>query len=352
MINVKEELNNLISKIKEPFVLQNILLFSAFILPLLIIYLLDAGSFDFLWKGRAPYLLFLWLFLLEAAIGWKKLKEKPPTLWNKKTVLTSLALLLPTLYAIGLHVGLQSAIIELGKIVGVPVEEFGEWYLTHSWSFSFEYVLVATLFIASIWLMYNKKGLKTFTVSSFFIAGVGIFYMIDTFYPYGTFTVLQSFVPVTVSVVVFILNILGYGTNTFIGGEDGLGLTVTGANSSYSAIVSWSCAGSHSLFLYSFMIMLFLRGTSITRKRKIIYVITGALGTFFVNILRILAILLAVVNSGASLAATFHEFYGEFFFIAWMFIYLTIIYLLETHFFNKKNKNLESHASEIDYSQN
>ncbi len=341
MINLKEEVNKLVSKIHEPFVLQNILLFTAFIVPLLIIYLLDAGSFDYLWKGRAPYLLFLWLFFLEAAIGWKKLKEKNLTLWNQKTVLASLTLLLPTVYAVGLHVGLQSAITELGKIVGVPVEEFGEWYLTHSWAFSFEYVLFATLFITAIWIMYNKKGLKTFTVSSFFIAGVGIFYMIDTFYPYGTFTLLQSFVPVTVSVVVFILNILGYGTNTFTGGEDGLGLTVTGANSSsYSAIVSWSCAGSHSLFLYSFMIMLFLRGTSIARTRKIIYVITGALGTFFVNILRILAILLAGVNSGASLAATFHEFYGEFFFIAWMFIYLTIIYLLETSFFNKKTEKI------------
>ncbi|MCW4022605.1 MAG: archaeosortase/exosortase family protein [Candidatus Bathyarchaeota archaeon] len=330
MINLKEELKNLISKIQEPFVLQNILLFAAFIVPLLIIYLFDAGSFDYLWKGRAPYLLFLWLFFLEAAIGWKKLKENPPTFWNKKTVLASLTLLLPTIYAIGLHIGLRSAITDLGKIIGVPAEEFGEWYLTHSWPFSFEYVLFAILFIASIWLLYSKNGLKNFTVSSFFIAGVGIFYMIDTFYPYGTFTLLQSFVPVTVSVVVFILNILGYGTNTFPGGEDGLGLTVTGANSSYSAIVSWSCAGSHSLFLYSFMIMLFLRGTSITRVRKIIYVVTGALGTFFVNILRILAILLAGVNSGASLAATFHEFYGEFFFIAWMFIYLTVIFLFET----------------------
>ncbi|MDG6222274.1 MAG: exosortase/archaeosortase family protein [Candidatus Bathyarchaeota archaeon] len=333
--SIKKEAKNLIYKIQQPFVLQNILVFAAFIIPLLIIYFFDAGSFDYLWKGRAPYLLFLWLIILEAALGWKKLKENPPTFWNKKTVFATITLLLPTVYAVGLHLGLQSAIQELGQIIGVPTEQFGEWYLTHSWPFSFEYVLFAGLFIASIWLLYEKKGLKIFSVSSFFIAGVGIFYMIDTFFPYGTFTLLQSFVPVTVSVVIFILNILGYGTRTFLGGEDGLGLTVTGANGSYSAIVSWSCAGSHSLFLYSFMIMLFLRGTSITRTRKIIYVVAGALGTFFVNILRILAILLAGVNSGASLATTFHEFYGEFFFIIWMFIYLTIIYLLETRFFKK-----------------
>jgi thaumarchaeosortase len=341
---IKEEMQKLVTFIKQPFVLQTSLVFAAFIVPLIIIYVLDAGSFDYLWKGRAPYLLFMWLFILEATLGWKKLKESAPKFWTIKTVLATLTLLIPTIYAIGLHVGLQSSIVELGNIIGVPSEQFGEWYVTHSWPFSFEYVLFSVLFIVSIWLLYEKRGLKIFTVSSFFIGGVGIFYMIDTFFPYGTFTFLQSFVPVTVSVVIFFLNILGYGTNTFPGGEDGLGLTVTGANSSYSAIVSWSCAGSHSLFLYSFMIMLFLRGTSISRTRKIIYVVAGALGTFFVNILRILAILLAGVNSGASLAATFHEFYGEFFFIIWMFVYLTIIYLFETRSLtrNKNKKILET----------
>lgn len=344
---LKEHLKKLLSGTNQPFLLQIGLFFSAFIVPLIIIYILDPSSFDYLWKGRAPYLLFLWLLFLEAALGWKKLKTEPPIFWTKKTVLAAIALLLPTIYAVGLGFGLQVGIVDLGRAVGVPAEQFGEWYLTHSWPFSLEYILFAAFFVASIWLLYGKRGLKIFAVSSFFIAGVGVFYMIDTFYPYGTFTVLQSFVPVTVSGAVFILNLLGYGTSTFSGGADGLGLTVTGANSSYSAIVSWSCAGSHSLFLYSFMIMLFLRGTSITRTRKIIYVVAGAVGTFFVNIFRIVAILLAGVNSGASLAATFHEFYGEFFFIAWMFIYLTLIYLTETRLIHKNSDKHESDRQHI-----
>jgi thaumarchaeosortase len=336
IIPSKEQLKKLLSRINRPYVLQIVLFFLAFIVPLIILYIFDAGnSFEYLWKGRAPYLLFLWLLFLEAALGWKKLQTEPLEFWSKKTLLTAIILLLPTVYALGLNFGLQAGIIELGKAVGVPAEQFGEWYLTHSWTFSFEYVLFAVFFIASVWLLYGARRLKIFVVSSFFIAGVGIFYMIDTFYPYGTFSVLQSFVPVTVSGAVFILNLLGYGISTFSGGTDGLGLTVTGADSSYSAIVSWSCAGSHSLFLYSFMIMLFLRGTSISRTRKIIYVVSGAAGTFFVNILRIVAILLAGVNSGASLATTFHEFYGEFFFIAWMFIYLTIIFIVETRIIPK-----------------
>ena len=342
IIPSKEQLKKLLSRIDQLFLLQTALFFAAFVVPLLIIYILDAGSFDYLWKGRAPYLLFLWLLFLEAALGWKKLKTEPPVFWTKKTVLATVTLLLPTVYALGLNFGLQTGIVELGKAVGVPIIDGDTWYLTHSWPFSLEYILFAVFFVASIWLMYGTRGLKIFAVSSFFIGGVGIFYMIDTFYPYGTFTVLQAFVPITVSGAVFILNFLGYGTTTFSGGADGLGLTVTGANSSYSAIVSWSCAGSHSLFLYSFMIMLFLRGTSISRTRKIIYVVTGAAGTFLVNILRIVSILLAGVNSGASLAATFHEFYGELFFIAWMFIYLSLIFLIETRLIKKISNRQKS----------
>jgi thaumarchaeosortase len=217
----------------------------------------------------------------------------------------------------------------------VPSEQYGEWYLTHSWQFSLEYILFATIFVTAIWLLYGGRGLKIFAVSSFFILGIGIFYMIDTFYPYGTFTILQSFVPITVSGAALFLNFLGYEIRTFSRGTDGLQLIVTGSGNSYSAIVSWSCAGSHSLFLYSFMIMLFLRGTSISRNRKIVYVIVGAIGTFLVNILRIVSIFILGVNSGASLAATFHEFYGEFFFIGWMFSYLSILFLLETRVINR-----------------
>jgi thaumarchaeosortase len=352
-VTLKEQTQKLVSRLETflsridwHFFSQIALLFAAFIVPLIILYLIDGGSFEYLWKGRAPYLLFLWLFALEAALGWKKLKKEQPKFWTKKTVLAAVTLLLPTSYAVGLTFGLRTGIEALGRAVGVPIIGGDTWYLTHSWLFSLEYVLFAAFFVASIWLLYGVQGLKSFAVSSFFIAGVGIFYMIDTFYPYGTFTVLQSLVPITTSGVTSILNLLGYSTQTFPGGTDGLGLTVTGASGkTYQAIVSWSCAGSHSLFLYSFMIMLFLRGTSISRTRKIVYVVAGAAGTFIVNIFRIVAILLAGVNSGASLAQTFHEFYGEFFFIAWMFIYLTLIYLLETRLIPKiSNKHHTSAA--------
>jgi len=196
------------------------------------------------------------------------------------------------------------------------------------------------------------RGLKSFAVSSFFLGGVGVFYMIDTFYPNGTFTVLQSLVPITTYGVAAILNLLGYDTRISPAGDAGLNLSVSiGGGEPYAAIVAWSCAGSHSLFLYSFMIMLFLRGTRIPRMRKILYVAVGAAGTFFVNILRIVTIYVIGINGGEPPAKLFHEFYGEFFFIAWMFIYLSLIFLSETRLINKINTIRRSNKHPIDTTQ-
>jgi len=329
-----DRIKKFLSEIGISFVLLNAFLFASFALPLLMLYLLDPVSFDYLWKGRAPYLLFLWLFFLEFILGWERLREERDIFWTKRMLVAAVGLLLPTLYVLSVFVfGLRSGVLELGTVLGVPFGRYGRWFLEVSWLLSFEYLLFTVFFVASIWLVYGVRGLKGFTLSSFFLGAVGVFYTLDTFYPYGTLTVLQSFVPFTVSAAASILGFLGYETQIFSTGEIGLGLSVTGAGgeNSYSAIVSWSCAGVHSLFIYSFMILLFLKGTHIPLRRKIGYVVVGAAGTFFINILRIVTILVAGVGSGPEVATTFHEFYGEFFFIAWMLIYLSIIFLLETY---------------------
>ncbi len=329
-----DRIKKFISEIGVSFVLLNAFLFASFVLPLLMLYLLDPLSFDYMWKGRAPYLLFLWLFFLEFILGYERLREERNVFWTKKKVGGALGLILPTLYVLSVFVfGLRDGVLELGTLLGVPFERYGRWFLEVSWSLSFEYLLFTVFFVASVWLVYKVRGLKVFILSFFFLGAVGIFYTLDTFYPYGTLTVLQSFVPLTVSAAASILGFLGYETQIFSTGESGLGLSVAGASgeNSYSAIISWSCAGVHSLFIYSFMILLFLKGTHIPLGRKICYVVVGAAGTFFINILRIVTILVAGIGSGPEVATTFHEFYGEFFFIGWMLIYLSVIFLLETY---------------------
>lgn len=348
-----ERIKRFLSRIDRSFFVLNVLIFMSFIVPLVLLYALDAGSFSYLWKGRAPYLLFLWLLFLEIILGWKKLKKEPKQFWNRRTTLATVILLLPTAYVVGLSLfGLNGGIFALGTALGVPAEQYGEWFLTHSWLFSLEYVLFTIFFVTSIWLLYGFRGLKSFAVSSVFIGGVGIFYMIDTFYPNGTFTALQFLVPITTSGAATILNLLGYQTQISSAGDNGLYLSASlSSGKTYPAIISWSCAGSHSLFLYSFMIMLFLRGTSITRVRKITYIAVGAAGTFFVNLIRIATIYVIGINSGRPLASLFHEFYGEFFFIAWMFIFLSLIFISETWLIDKIRSVRGSNQSTIDNAQ-
>lgn len=330
-------IRNFLFRIDVSFVLLNIFLFASFVLPLLMLYVFEPISFDYLWKGRALYLLFLWLFFLELILGWEGLGEERSVFWTKRMLVAAVGLLLPTIYVLSVFVfGLRREVLELGTVLGVPSGRYGRWYLEVSWPLSFEYLLFTVFFVASVWLVYGIRGLKCFTVSSFFLGAVGVFYMLDTFYPYGTFTVLQFFVPFTVSVATSVLGLLGYGTRVISAGESGLVLWITGADGkSFAATISWPCAGIHSLFIYSFMILLFLRGTRIPFGRKIGYVLVGAVGTFFVNILRIVAIFVAGVRGGTEIAVRFHEFYGEFFFIVWMFVYLSIIFLFETYLAKK-----------------
>ena len=77
-----EQIKRLFSEIDRSLLLKTALIFSAFVVPLVILYIIDSGSFDYLWKGRAPYFLFLWLLFLEAILGWKNLKTEPSTFWT------------------------------------------------------------------------------------------------------------------------------------------------------------------------------------------------------------------------------------------------------------------------------
>jgi thaumarchaeosortase len=321
----------LFSNLSLCFLLLNVLLVCSFVSPFFLLYSADPPLFNFTWKGRAPYVLFLTLFLTELILGWSNLKTQLKLLSLRRTALMAVCLVLPSLYAVGLTVfGWGNIIQALGKTAGVPYLTYSVWYLQTSWLLSVEILLFTAFSACTAWAFYGKNGLKNFSVALFFLGAIGTFYMLDTFYPYGSLSFLQALVPPTTAAASSFLNALGYHTWTFAGGTEGLGLGVSGAGvNQYVATISWSCAGIQSLLIYSFVILLFLKGTSITTQRKIIYVIIGAAGTFLVNILRIAAIFMAGVASGADSAAIFHVYYGELFFIAWIITYFFIVFLCE-----------------------
>jgi hypothetical protein len=94
----------------------------SFTLPILILYLFYPSSFLVSWKGRALYVFFLWLALLEFAFSWKKL----PLISSKqfrlsRALIKVIFMAIPTIYALAIfYTDLKQPLIELGRFLGVP----------------------------------------------------------------------------------------------------------------------------------------------------------------------------------------------------------------------------------------
>ena len=299
---------------------RNLIIPFSFIFPILMLYVLDPNSFNYTWKGRTLYLFFLWLLFLELILDWEKLIQKNlASLKKSKIVAISITASIPSVYVICVNLlGLNSMLIELGKQIGT--------YWHHDWPLSLEYLVFTIFFTATIWLAYEVDGLKQFSTSLCLLGAIGTIYMIDTFYPYGAFTPFQAFVPLTASSAARVLNWMGYKTFFMPYQVQGTPvLYVSGSSGSVGFGIGWPCAGVQSLFIYTCVILLFFKKSTIPMIQKIIYFIIGAIGTYIINILRIVSIYVIAINQGDW--RTFHDYYGELYSITWIIAYLIIIIL-------------------------
>jgi exosortase/archaeosortase family protein len=317
-------------KINWQFFNLDVLFFVFFSVPVLLLYIFAPSTFQITWKGRVPYVIFIWLTLLEISLSRRKL-QKPTVLaeLNQSSVrffLGLVALFVPTAFTVWqFMIGGRDPIIFWGRLLGAP---FPESEL--DWPIAFESLLFALFFMLSVWLLQNLDGLKRFKVSLFFIGAVATFFMMDTFYHWGTVWFLQLFVPAIASIVAFFLNMLGYTTIITVY-ADGYLLAIRKMGCyAVNLLVYWPCAGVHSLIIYTFVILLLFSNLQISSKRKIIYSVVGAFGTFIANILRIVSIGAIGANTGPEASRLFHEYYGELFFVVWIVAYLIVVTLCES----------------------
>ncbi|NWF87669.1 archaeosortase/exosortase family protein [Candidatus Bathyarchaeota archaeon] len=240
-----------------------------------------------------------------------------------RTAAFIISLALPTLYTIIVNYGgLYARILDLARVIKV------DWIY---WlPLSMEYLVFTVLFVLTIALMHGIDGLLNFYVPISFLGIIGIIYTIDTLYPWGRFTPFQLLVPATTQLSAGLLNFIGYETSvTFITSSYYGWLPRLAAwnpkNPSMVASfgIGWPCAGIESLIVYTIIILLFLRQSSIPLKQKIAYFAIGAVITYFINILRIVTIFLIAINKGDFMS--FHDFYGQLYSITWITSYPLII---------------------------
>lgn len=338
MAKILSRLESLLGNVKAiRVILMKILPIIAFIPPFLILYCLDPASFEKTLEGRTFYLFFVWLVCLEVILNWDKFLEfKIGKARLPRTAAFIAVLLLPTLYIIVTnYFGMNDAIVSWATYVAhyfeLSTANVGLVPL------STEYLVFAVLFASIISLSFGIGHLKDFALSTLFLGAMGLIYSINNFYPYGLFTPFQIPVPITTQLAADVLNLMGYRTSISQTSNSSYGwlsnLTVMDPRKPLNTAgfsIAWPCAGVESLIIYTITILIFLKGSSISWKRRTIYFAIGAIVTYFINILRIATIFIIQINTGGGNMLTpqaqeFHDYYGQLYSITWIVLYPLII---------------------------
>ena len=304
------------------------LIFLSVAVPLAILYSLYAPSFDKTFNGRAYYLFFIWLLVLEFALDWDKYKSETLKMSVKRVVIFGLALVLPTVYVVAANFfGLNATISELTRLSGIISPTLGDYAARLNFTpLATEFLVFAVLFAVIILCAYKLKGLKDFSLPIVLLGIVGATSMINLLSP--TFLPFQILVPTTAQLSANVLNFMGYQTVLYPDTKDLMPALIVrdpAAGTSWMAQIAWPCAGVESLLLYTVIMLLFLKKSNIPRLHKIIYFIVGAAVTYFINILRIVTIFLIGLNGSEAEVWTFHDYYGQFYSAAWIMLYPLII---------------------------
>ncbi len=303
--------------------------------------------FDYTWKGRLYLLFFAWVFVLESFLA---LKPSSNTLFGRprKKVWAVAAIacaLIPLIYVISINfLGLDQAVINLGSFVRLDFWKANWAYWENSlmgdWPMAVEYVVFAVSIISAIVFAYGKAGLKSFSISASLITGVAVVYMIDTLYPSGAFKPFEALALPTAAFAAVILEAMGIPFMMIYapGPTSTPAISVTVQGAMVPTGIAWPCAGIQSLFLFAVIIMLIFKRSNISRFRKAVYFVVGAVGTYLANVGRVVTYFVVLLNQGQEAASVFHNVYGELFFFSWMLLYLLAIVSIQRYGLAEKAK--------------
>jgi len=321
------------------FVFLKLLPILSFIVAISILYNLDPTSFDYTWKGRTYYLFFVWAIILETILSWDTLKAEDWKLKSLKTVLFTIALILPVLYvflanyiSFNGYTNFNKFIINLAvkcKVGGPTIRDIE--YFSGKMPLAIEYLVFTVIFEFIILTEYGIDKLGKYKLSTLLLGLIGFVYLIDNLYPYGAFTPFQIIVPVTASLAAFFLNLMGYRATLKIPENGNVPiLNVEGLKGSVG--IGWQCSGVDSLTIYSIITLVFLKESSLSREKKIGYFVFGAIITYLINILRIVTIFMIGMTYGLGSKEwwRFHDYYGPLYSITWITAYPLIIIATNT----------------------
>ena len=204
---------------------------------------------------------------------------------------------------------------------------------TLSFLLAMDFVFYALYCLAATALSYSVRSIRLMTLPVIYLVGLGILDAMDAYFPENSLAFLQVWVYLIWNVVVFLLSLMGFHTNVnpstaplnlpslILRGNQ---LFLWGYKGYVGLAIYWPSSGVVSMIIYSLVIVVLMVKLDAPRKRKAVYAIVGAVGTYFVNVIRITLIVLYITYVSSNFEA-FHASIGEVLFIAWIFIYLLAV---------------------------
>jgi thaumarchaeosortase len=226
-----------------------------------------------------------------------------------------------------------------------------------SFLLAMDYIVYAAYCIAATAILYSPRAIPLIVTPIIYTIGSGVLDLMDAYFPEDSLAFLQVWVYVIWNVVIFLLGILGFNTqpNPFSAVTppsvllQGNRLYLWGWKGFMTFVIYWPSSGVVSMIVYSLVIIVLMVKLEATRRRKGVYALIGAVGTYLVNVIRITLIVLYVTYISLDVEA-FHQSIGEVLFITWIFIYLlfvihreNVIYRRQTQPQTTKPSNMPQH---------
>lgn len=310
------------------------------LLPIISLVLIDPRSFALGWnEGRGGFVFALLFLLME---------------WYDARVLLKVkrtkARLSGWLFSVAGFVGYFVAIYSFNLH-----ESFGQigetWKIPelHSWVWLWDYLILAIFLFAIFSFLFGFRSIKEIPTAIVYAVGSGLILLLDSFFPYGSISFLAGMVPLITNMVVFLLGVSGvhmmngpydpapppavYLTGNF--------LWMRGLPGNIVLQINWPCMGVFSMLIYTLIMAILMMKLNAPAKRKLIYFVIGAIGTFFINIFRIFLIAYYVAFISIDVKI-FHENIGEFLFLAWVVFFLLTVVKIESKLTKARSDALSS----------
>src|SRR3990172_8917563 len=103
-------------------------------------------------------------------------------------------------------------------------------------------------------------------------------------------------------------------------------VVLSGSSQPFITEIVWNCIGWQSLLFFGITAFIGLQGDRYSNLSKLKALIIGALGTFWINILRIVLVIFVAYNFGQLTATIVHEYVSLLAVILWLFFFWWLSY--------------------------